>query len=265
MSDRTAYLDPKEGEHLPKKQVTAQTRRRLELSADAIAATKRAIQFQGNQIPALIATNMNSRYRLQVMRNPSAWEYTPEARALAAQHKEADVAAKADLANGGNCGEHAWVAFAYLREHATGETINRVAPSYIDHAFAIIGDLETEADNELVVSDPWVNNPTACLWEDFFAKGPRDQVPSSKTMVADGNSYKEAIKAGLRLSSYGQQLVKKADSDEETKRQTTDAQSNLFWDHDDTVAPGRKYHYQAPQTQPTPTPAGRDDEPVHAG
>src|SRR6185436_331460 len=103
------------------------------------------------------ATKMNSQYRLQVMRDNSCWEYTPEAAALAGKNKEADVAARADIAHGGNCGEHAWVAYYYLREHAAGETINRVSPSYIDHAFAIIGDLTKDKDEELAVADAWVN------------------------------------------------------------------------------------------------------------
>jgi hypothetical protein len=241
------FLGPKPGEHLPEKKVSPQAMARLAFAADAIAATKRAIAHQGNQVSSLLATNMNSKYRLQVMRNSAAWEYTPEARALASQHKEADVAAKADLAHGGNCGEHSWVAFHYLREHATGQPINRVAPTYIDHAFVIIGDLKKDADNEMAVSDPWTNKPTAVLWEDHFSKGPRDQVESQSTLVADGNSYKEAIKAGLRLSAYGESLVKQADTEAQTKDATDHWKENHFWEQDDTAAPGAKFDYKVDQ------------------
>ena len=237
----------------PDKTVSSKAMNRLNLAADAIAATKRAIQFQGNQVPALQATNLNSQYRLNVMRDEAAWEYTPEAKSLAMKNKEADVAARADLAHGGNCGEHAWVAYHYLREHAAGETINRVSPSYIDHAFVIIGDLKTEPDAELAVSDPWVNSPVSCLWEDHFCykPGPRDAL-RPRTMVADGNSYKSAIAAGLKLSAYGEQLVKEKASNAETLTETTtNRQANHYWSHDDARKAGHEFHYQPSQPAPT--------------
>jgi len=248
MSDeRKPFLDPKEGESLPEKTVSQQAMTRLSLAADAIGATKRAIAHQGNQVPSLLATNMNSQYRLKVMRTKAAWEYTPEAQDLAYQHKEADVAAKADIAHGGNCGEHAWVAYHYLRQHGAGQPINRVAPTYIDHAFVIIGDLKKDADNEMAVSDPWTNNPTACLWEDHFSHGPRKDVESQASMIADGNSYKSAIAAGLKLSAYGEQMVKQADSDEETKDKTDNWKANHFWQQDNTTAKDAKFDYKAEQ------------------
>ncbi|MEO8701051.1 MAG: hypothetical protein ABI867_13465 [Kofleriaceae bacterium] len=257
------FLGPKPGETLPEKKVSAAAMTRLQLAADGIAATKRAIAHQGNQVSSLFSTNMNAKYRLQVMRNSAAWEYTPEARALAGQHKEADVAAKADLAHGGNCGEHSWVAFHYLREHAVGQPINRVAPTYIDHAFVIIGDLKTDPDNAMAVSDPWTNKPTAVLWEDHFSKGPRDQVASQSTMVADGNSYKEAIMAGLKLSAYGEQMIKKADTEAETKDQTDHWKENHFWEQDDTAAQGSKFNYTVdqPAAQPGQQQQGQQPRP----
>lgn len=233
------------------KTVSAKAMNRLNLAADAIAATKRAIQHQGNQIPSLQATNMNSLARLRVMRTAAAWEYTPEAAALANKNKEADVAAKADLAHGGNCGEHSWVAYHYLREHAGGEIINRVSPSYIDHAFVIIGDMKKDTDQDLAVSDPWVNKPVSCLWEDHFAKGPREEI-SATTMVADGKSFKNAIMAGLKLSKYGEQMVKQASSPEETtEATTTKASENHFWNHDDARAGGHQFQYKAEQPAAT--------------
>lgn len=232
------------------KAVSQKAMTRLNLAADAIAATKRAIAHQGNQIPSLQATNLNSRARLQVMRNNAAWEYTPEAAALAAKNKEADVAARADVAHGGNCGEHSWVAYHYLREHASGETINRVSPSYIDHAFVIVGDLKKDTDKDLAVSDPWVNKPVSCLWEDHFAKGAREEL-NPRTMVADGQSFKSAIAAGLKLSKLGEQMVKETATDAETKEETTtNASANHFWNHDDARAGGHQFHYK-PDTAST--------------
>ena len=244
---RKQYVDDKS----PDKTVSQKAMTRLNLAADAIAATKRAIQFQGNQVPALQATNLNSRARLQVMRTNAAWEYTPEAAALAARNKEADVAARADIAHGGNCGEHSWVAYHYLREHAAGEIINRVSPSYIDHAFVILGDLKKDTDTELAVSDPWVNKPVACLWEDHFSKGPREEL-SAKTMVADGQSFKSAIAAGLKLSKLGEQMVQQKSSDEVTQEETTtNREQNHYWNHDDARKPGHEYSYKPDQPAAT--------------
>ena len=241
--ERKKYTDSSS----PDKTVSAKAMTRLNLAADAIAATKRAIQHQGNQIPALQATNLNSRARLSVMRSNAAWEYTPEAAALAGKNKEADVAARADIAHGGNCGEHSWVAYHYLREHASGETINRVSPSWIDHAFVIIGDLKKDEDKDLAVSDPWVNKPVSCLWEDHFATGPRADL-NPRTMVADGQSFKSAIAAGLKLSKLGEQMIKEASSDADTQRETTtNAKANHYWNHDDARAPGSEFHYKPEQ------------------
>ncbi|MEZ4367203.1 MAG: hypothetical protein R2939_13105 [Kofleriaceae bacterium] len=227
------YLTPKE-RHLEKKEVSGDVFTRLALAADAIAATKRAIQFQGNQVPALQATQMNSYYRLQVMRNPSCWEMTPEAQALAWQNPEAEIAAKADIAHGGNCGEHAWVAYHYLRQHGSGQHIQVAAKSGFDHAFVLIGDLKKDTDEEIAVSDPWVNQPIACLWEHHFAfTSDRSKIEDYASMVADGVSKKEAIKAGLRLSAYGKQLVEKKDSEEQTEEKTDKWKENHFWDHDE--------------------------------
>lgn len=256
---RRPYLDPKPGENLPEKTVSAKAMTRLQHSADAIAATKRAIEFQGNQIPALRATNLNSQYRLLVMRDAFAqpcWEYTPEAEALAAKHKEADVAAKADLAHGGNCGEHAWLAFHYLREKASGEPINRCAKRGLDHAFVIVGDTKNDKDADLAVSDPWPNNPTACLWEDHFAHCSREEIQTSATMTADGNSYKAAIAAGLKLTAFGKKMAETKESDEKTREEIRDAKANHYWNHDDAAS--EKFEYK---TDPAQQPARAGAQP----
>jgi hypothetical protein len=239
---RRPFLDAKPGE-LPDKVVSGKAYARLAVAADAIAATKKAIQHQGNQVPALKATNMNSQYRLRVMRDDRCWEYTSDAQTLAYQNPEADIAARADIAHGGNCGEHAWVAYHYLRLHAKGERIQVSQKSGLDHAFVVIGDVAKEKDEELAVSDPWPNNPTACLWEDHFAYTPdRKELLDRQSQVADGKSFKDAIKIGLKLSAYGEQMVKKAESDEETKKKTDAWQENHFWWHDDAAS--EKYNYK---------------------
>lgn len=241
------YLDRQPGTpDRPDKEVSQKGYARLKVAADGIAATKKVIQHQGNQVPSLQATNMNSRYRLIAMRDPRAWEYTSwESQQLAQEHQEADTAAKAELAHGGNCGEHAWVAYHYLRLHAKGQPIQYSAKDGLDHAFVIVGDTKNDKDNEMAVSDPWPNNPMACLWEDHFAFTPdRKQIVNYTSMVADGKSYKAAIMAGLKLSAYGEQLVKMADSKEETEKQTVDErESNHFWNHGDTTGYGKAFDY----------------------
>jgi hypothetical protein len=267
MADRTPYLDREPGTRdLPDKEVSSKGYARLQVSANAIAATKVAIQNQGNQIPALQRTNMNSKYRLQAMRDPRAWEYaTQESATLARQNPEAAIAAKANLAHGGNCGEHAWVAYHYLRLHAGGEHIQVSQKQGLDHAFVLVGDLKQDKDNELAVADPWPNNPMACLWEDHFAHTTdRSKIVDHRSMVADGKSFEAAIQAGLKLSSYGEQLVAMSETEEQTKEATEDKYSeNHFWNHDKTTKAGAEFDYKkeqpaAPTTAPEGTSATRE-------
>ena len=245
---RARYLGPKPGEHLPEKSVSPRTLSRLQVAADAIAETKQAIPHQGNQVVALRATNMNSKYRLRVMRDQFAqpcWQYTTgTSRQLAAQNFEADLAAKADLAHGGNCGENAFLAYHYLRLHAAGEKIQVSSSGSLDHQFAVIGDTKKEQASDLVVADPWVNKPTACLWEDHFAYSPDLNIDHGGG-VADGKSFKGAIAAGLKLTDFGAQMLKKAETEEETERQI--AADDHTWHNEDAAAAGRKYHYKTPQ------------------
>jgi len=246
------YLKPKAGEALEEKTVTQKAMSRLQVAAGAIAETKKAIPHQGNQVASLKATKMNSQARLRVMRDENCWEYTTDlARQLAYQNPEADIAAKADLAHGGNCGEHAWVAYHYLRLHAKGEKIQVSQQKDFDHAFVLIGDLKKDKDSDIAVSDPWPNNPTACLWEDHFANCTRDMILDHGSQVADGKSFKQAIGQCLKLSEYGERMVKQAATEEQTEKETNaeGAKRNHFWNHDDTATP--KYDYRVEQPQPT--------------
>ena len=106
-------------QHKPKKHASGTAHSRLPLAVAAIKHTKEAITFgAGNQYDALKASNFNSYFRMKVMRDPSCWVLSDSVRALAAANPDSLTAAKADLAHGGNCGEHAQVAFDYLRVHA---------------------------------------------------------------------------------------------------------------------------------------------------
>jgi hypothetical protein len=248
------YLGPKPGEKLEKKEVSAKAMGRLQVAADAIAETKKAIPKQGNQVEALSSSKMNSKYRLEVMRDDSMWEYTNEtSRRLAGENFEAQLAAKADIAHGGNCGEHGFLAYHYLRQHAKGEKIAVSSSGELDHQFAVIGDQAKESATEMVVSDPWVMKPTACLWEDHFAYGPDLNIDYGGG-VADGKSFKAAIASGLKLNARGHAYLQKAETEEKTK-QMIEADDHV-WSNEDAVAEGKKFDYQAKPATAAATGAG---------
>lgn len=244
--DRSAEVAPAtrraDGEaELPTKQVSAKAARRLNFAKDAIAATKRVLHFgAGNQIEAIAATKMNSKFRLHAMREPSYWTLAPEVRQLAAENPEATTAAKADLVNGGNCGEHAYIAYDYLRRHAAGERI-LYAGSEIDHAFVLLGDHRLENASEVAVADPWPTQATACLWEDHFCFD--TAITIYQEMKADGKSLKNAIAAGLRLSESGKRMAESSASQEQTDEAVENWQENHFWRQPNSAADGRMFQY----------------------
>ncbi|MEZ4398625.1 MAG: hypothetical protein R3B06_01305 [Kofleriaceae bacterium] len=233
---------------LPKKEVSATAASRLGLAKDAITATKAVLNFgAGNQVEALRATKLNSMARLQVMRDSENkyWELAPEVRSIAAANPEALIAAKADLAHGGNCGEHAWVAYHYLRQHAAGQHIQVSAKEGLDHAFVLIGNIGgADKDSDIAVSDPWPTRARACLWEDHFAyTADRSKIEDYASMVADGVSKKSAIAAGLRLSAEGEAYVLAEGTKEQTDDVVGHARENHLWNHPNTEASGSQYHY----------------------
>lgn len=245
LGDRDPLLDDKK--------VSGKAAGRLSKARDGIAATKKVMSFgAGNQQEALQMSKMNSFYRLLVMRTDACWEISPEAQALAASNPEAEIAAKADLAHGGNCGEHAFVAFDYLRLHCKGEPIAVSAKEGLDHAFVLIGDLKNESDKDIVVSDPWPTRARACLWEDHFAfTADRTKIDVNYDMIADGTSSKAAIAAGLRLSELGKKYVKEAATKGETDKALKDEEMTIdgekvelhIWNHANTEASGKQYNY----------------------
>jgi hypothetical protein len=206
---------------------------RLARARKAIEHTKQVLSFgAGNQAEALRATNLNSYYRMKVMRDEDSWELTESAMDLARDHPTAYIAAKADIARGGNAGEHAAVAFDYLRATTRGEKLSICSTEKLDHAFVIIGDLGRVAD--LVVADPWPTRAEALPWAEHFAYTPdRDRILVHDTAVSDGKKIKEAIKAGLKLTARGQAMVKAFASVAETDRFIRN-EPELVWDHPST-------------------------------
>ena len=234
---------------LPKKSVSGKAAGRLEHAKKAIEHTKALLNFgAGNQVEALRDSKFNSNYRLSVMRDWKCWIIAPQVRALAAANREALTAAKAALAHGGNCGEHAQVAFDYLRVHAVGESINRTDVEGLDHAFILMGDMSADKDDELVVSDPWPTKAKACLWEDHFAwEADRGKINTRSSMVADGKRISAVIQAGLKLSPRGEAMIKMALSQERTEEEITKGQEGdkpWIWDHSDAHSSFREYNYQ---------------------
>ena len=68
---------------------------------------------------------------------------------IAQANPNALTAAMAEIAQGGNCGEHAMVAYDYLRTTAKGETLTQARVDGFDHAFVIMGNIDSEGDADL--------------------------------------------------------------------------------------------------------------------
>ena len=92
----------------------------------------------------------------------------------------------------------------YLRTIAPGETLTRVGKG--GHAFVLIGDLDTEPHDQIVVADPWPTCPQACLWEDHFEYPksedgvPEGEVESTKSkFVADGVNRRKTAKKQVKF------------------------------------------------------------------
>lgn len=190
------------------KTVSGTAMTRLNHAEEAIKYTKGILKFgAGNQLEALKSSKFNSNFRMGVARKEKYWDLTPEARKLADADPAAYKAARAEIAQGGNCGEHANLAYQYLRHKAVGQEIARGSVSGFDHAFTFVGPAGGAKDmSETAVSDPWPTAPKAVLWDDHFAKSAMGKPADLKvkgSMVADGGSPKDLIKAGLSLNAAG--------------------------------------------------------------
>lgn len=242
--------DPGEGPPVerPSRTVSPTAMARLERARAGIEYTKSVFIYgAGNQAEAIRATNKNTTFRHEVVRDPhdQYWDIADAVKPLIAADYPAFMAAKADIASGGTCWEHALVAYDWLRREAPGETITVVVRDGIDHAFVIIGDLDGDADDELVVCDPWPTEATATLWEDHFTfAADRSRVQRRYSRVADGEAgTKEAIKAGISLNAAGLEMVNRIASDEETEKFIAEEKGGYVWDHPNTAAEGREYDY----------------------
>lgn len=236
---RKVQLDKEEA--LPKKEVSSKAMGRLSSAGAAISYTKSILSFgAGNQEDAIRLSKANSYYRLKAMRDRKSWTLAPGLRALAAQFPNAMTAAKAQLAQGGNCGEHAAIAFDYLRRVA-GCTVNYSQKSGLDHAFVILGDIGKDGDNELAVSDPWPTSPTATLWEDHFAytADPSQIIVHSQTQPNERDVV-QALLAGLKLTKRGQKILEMKKDDKGTDELVD---QDWVWGHGDAAAEGKKFDY----------------------
>lgn len=241
-----------------RKEVSATAMARLGHARRGIEQTKKVLSHgAGNQKEALKATNFNSYFRMAAMRDRDCWELDPALYDLADRYPDALTAAKADLAQGGNCGEHAMIAFDFLRQTAASETVNRCDVTDLDHAFVIVGDVASDEDDELVVCDPWPTAPTACLWEDHFAFTPdRGALNTRNSATGDDRDVKAAIAAGLRLSAKGQEMIQYAYDDARTQEEIdkgTEGDHPWIWTHPNAASEEFDYH-TAPEEAPEQAP-----------
>jgi hypothetical protein len=214
---------------------------RLIMAQAAIDHTKKVFAYgAGNQIEAVKATNANAHIRMQVLRDEKNeyWDIAPEVSHLINANPEAFIAAKADIAQGGNAGEHADVAFDYLRSRGSGEQISKCQQNDLDHVFIIIGDLASDADEDLVVADPWPTRAEALAWSDHFAHvSDRRQITTHASAVSDGTNAKDVIKAGIRLNEKGKRMLTTRLSDKETAKLIEKGRSGdhpWMWTHPST-------------------------------
>jgi hypothetical protein len=241
------YLKPFVIQKKKKKKISSSAMKRVKLAEEAIDHTKNVFKYgAGNQAEALKKTKFNSYYRLKVMRDSSYWNIDKTVKPLATSNPDALTAAKADIARGGNCGEHASVAFNYLRVNAVGEKINKAKVKGLDHAFVLMGDTDTEKDDEIGVSDPWPTQATATIWEDHFAYNPdRSKLNIRNSVTGDGKNVKSVIAAGLSLSDSGKKSLKKDLNKKETKKIIKDDLGDWIWSHENSAAKGKNYDYYA--------------------
>jgi hypothetical protein len=244
-------LGEDEADPLPKKKVGGDAMGRLGLASKAIAHTKSIFKFgAGNQMEAIRATGANSTIRMNVMRDEDNeyWEIAESVYELINDNLPAFTAAKAELMDGGggNCGEHADVAFDYLCVTGAGNTVTVAQQKDFDHAFVLIGNLDSDSDAQIAVADAWPTRPTAVLWEDHFAHCDRKLVLRHNTAVAGGKSAKNAIKAGLRLNAKGKAALTEKLDKKDTEQLIKDGRKGdhpWIWNHANTAEPGHEFNY----------------------
>jgi hypothetical protein len=247
------------------REVSGKAMGRLMAAQMGIEHTKEILAYGGgNQREALEETNFNSYYRMNAMRTPEFWSATPEAAALAQANPQAATAAKARHAQGGNCGEHAMVAYDYLRQNLGGDKVSQVDVEGLDHAFVMIGDMENDAETDLVICDPWPTRPVACLWVDHFAyTDDKSKVNTRATALDDTADYAQQIYDGLSFSEEGQRYIQQemteeqmqAEFDKDDARgrgevdedQDGEADYRWIWQHPDTQAADAQNRYRMPE------------------
>jgi len=235
----------------PQRVISDEACRRLQMAQEAHDYARSKLTYgAGNQALAMADTNLNSTYRVQVARDDAKqyFNYPDGATRLAGlntQSQIAELAAKAELAQGGNCGEHAMVAYDYLRRTYPDEYLQLSRKEGLDHAFVIIGDPASDSSEELVVADPWPTSPTPVLWEDHFAyTADADKLVAIASTRGDGRDYRrEMIDAGLSLTDAGKKLIAHSASDADTEKVIRDGKGHWGWTHSDTAAPGHHLQY----------------------
>ncbi|MFK7927673.1 MAG: hypothetical protein AB8H79_05775 [Myxococcota bacterium] len=230
----------------PEKEVTAQAMTRLTYARAGIDHTKGVLPHgAGNQLEALRDTNFNSYFRMAAMRDMECWELDSSVADLADKNPEALTAAMAELAQGGNCGEHATIAYDFLRMQMGEDTVNMCDKSGLDHAFLILGNVSSDSDSDLAVCDPWPTSPTSCLWEDHFAYDEdRTKLNVRSSVTGNTEDVKSAISSGLRLSAKGEQMIQQAFDDKRTEEEIksgTEGDKPWIWEHGNAASETFQY------------------------
>ncbi|OED39493.1 hypothetical protein AB833_15085 [Chromatiales bacterium (ex Bugula neritina AB1)] len=217
---------------------------RLTAASEAIYYAKNVFSYgAGNQEEALESSDFNSYFRMKVARDNKAFSIPSRVTELAKKNPIAFKAAKAELSKGGNCGEHAYVVYDYLRRKFPNEHIQIAQKEGFDHAFVLIGDPSKEKGGEVVVADAWPTDPTPVLWEDHFAfSSDRKKIINHGSSKGDARNYKqEMLDAGLSLNSRGNMMIDKSYGSVKTKQEIENG-SGWVWNHRATHA-GTQFNY----------------------
>jgi hypothetical protein len=233
------------------KQVSNAALVRLQMAKGAMELTKTVLSFgAGNQVKALQASKMNTFYRTKLARNTHYWAVAPSVNDMITADPGAYAAARAYVAKGGNCGEHARIAYEFLKRLAKGQRLNLSSKKGLDHAFVILGDLSSaegtpkEPDADLAVADAWPTKPTATVWPDHFAyTSKREEIEVDASTTAGGQSSMLAIAAGIKPNEKGMELLTKVDDDDDTQDKIEHPAANHFWDHESSAGSGKDYTY----------------------
>jgi hypothetical protein len=187
------------------KSVSAKAMTRLQLAQAAIFKVNNEIlkYGAGNQAPDIRKTRGVSLHRTKVLQDKKdvGWRVIRDNAAdeKRVQPEPARRAILLEYYGASVCDDFGYATFDYLRQIASGQRLTRAATPGLSHAYVIIGDLKTDAEDDLVVADPWPTSPQACTWPDFFGYADKTSLTIKNSMVADGSNIHNEVLESIEI------------------------------------------------------------------